>query len=195
MAGFLSSGCGQAPGILSWWRSTSVRLPNPTFPVWRVGSRRTTCRSGGADPSDLERVQAKYLPRIHDEEPTEVLVITLGRRHRRHPAVPPQRLPGLGWHGRRDRAGVRTLRRHRLPHIGERVHLGRGLGTQSIEQFTDRLFADWSDIEEVVVTPQAANRPSCRAFGKAGYALRWTGRLDSDDPADSGVTALYTRRR
>lgn len=33
------------------------------------------------DPSDLERVQATYLPHsIHREEPTEVFVITLGCR-------------------------------------------------------------------------------------------------------------------
>lgn len=147
------------------------------------------------DPSEFERVQAKYLPRIHDEEPTEVFVITLGAED--IGVIQRYRLSDFpAWDGTVAGTGLAFEHSAGIDYlIGERVHLGRGLGTQSIEQFTDRLFADWSDIEEVVVTPQAANRPSCRALEKAGYALRWTGRLDSDDPADSGVTALYTRRR
>lgn len=79
--------------------------------------------------------------------------------------------------------------------IGEPDHVGLGIGTQAVRRFTRRPFAEWPDIEDVVVTPQTANLASCRVLEKAGYELTWTGVLDSDDPADAGVASLYVRHR
>lgn len=33
------------------------------------------------------------------------------------------------------------------------------------------------------------------ALEKSGYTLAWIGRLDSDDPADDGSSAIYVRHR
>lgn len=46
----------------------------------------------------------------------------------------------------------------------------------------------------IVVTPQQANRASCRVLEKAGYKLKWAGLLDADDPADAATAVLYVRR-
>lgn len=147
------------------------------------------------DGSDLEQLRTKYLPRIRCEEPTEVFVITddeddIGIIQRYRLADYPDWDETVARTGLvfADAAGIDYL-------IGDVSCTGRGLGTRAIEEFTALLVADWPDIEQVVVTPQQANRASCRALEKAGYTLRWTGRLDSDDPADAGTTALYVRNR
>jgi aminoglycoside 6'-N-acetyltransferase len=145
--------------------------------------------------SSLEHLRKKYLPRIHGREPTEVFVIVLDahdigiiQRYRLN-AYPPGdgEVAGTGLAFPRG-AGIDYL-------IGVPEHVGRGIGTQLIQDFTELLFADYTDVEQVVVTPQHANGASCRVLEKAGYSLRWTGQLDSDDPTDSGTAALYVRDR
>lgn len=164
------------PGLAGWLNEDHVRE------WWRDGS-------------DLEQLRTKYLPRIHREEPTEVFVITddqddIGIIQRYRLADYPDwdgTVAGTGL-AFADAAGIDYL-------IGDVSRTGGGLGTRAIEKFTAQLLSDWPDIGQVVVTPQQANRASCRALEKAGYTLRWTGRLDSDDPADAGTTALYVRNR
>jgi RimJ/RimL family protein N-acetyltransferase len=46
-------------------------------------------------------------------------------------------------------------------------------------------------VTSIVVTPQEANRASCRVLEKSGYRLVWTGMLDSDHPSDAGTAAMY----
>ena len=79
--------------------------------------------------------------------------------------------------------------------IGVAEHTGRGVGTEAIAAFTDRLFAEYGDVQTIVVTPQRANRASCRALEKSGYEFVWVGRLDSDDPADADDAAIYVKHR
>lgn len=79
--------------------------------------------------------------------------------------------------------------------IGVHDLIGRGIGAEMIAAYSDDLFAAYPDVGVIVVTPQASNRASCRVLEKAGYGLRWTGRLDSDDPGDVGPAALYTLGR
>lgn len=64
-----------------------------------------------------------------------------------------------------------------------------------IGAFSADLFAAHPDIEVIVVAPQAANRASCRVLEKAGYERVWTGMLDSDDPSDAGLAAVYRLER
>ncbi len=164
------------PMVCGWLRAEHVRR------WWRA-------------PHDIEAVRAKYLPRILGDEPTEVFIastagapVGLIQRYRfaddgtweATVAGSELVLPAA--------AGIDYL-------IGVAAATGRGLGTAMILSFTGRLFDDDNDVQTIVVTPQLANRASCRVLEKAGYRLAWVGRLDSDDPSDDGDSALYVRHR
>jgi aminoglycoside 6'-N-acetyltransferase len=147
------------------------------------------------DPDAADDVVAHYLPRILGIDPTEMFVIV--------------------WEGR----DIGMLQRYRLDDnpdwecslapsrlsfgiaagidyaIGVPELIGRGIGSTAIAAFSAEVFKRHPDVERIVVTPQAANRASCRILEKAGYALTWTGVLDSDDPADAGQAALYILNR
>ena len=144
---------------------------------------------------DIEDVRAKYLPRILGEEPTEVFIastaagpVGLIQRYRftdhgtwaATVAGTDLVLPAA--------AGIDYL-------IGVAAATGRGLGTEMISTFTARLFDDHTDVQTIVVTPQRANRASCRVLEKSGYRLVWVGRLDSDDPSDAGDSSVYVTHR
>lgn len=147
------------------------------------------------DPSAPNRVEQKYGPRIAGTSPTEMFVVEfLGRpigfaqRYllRDHPDwARTLAHTGLSFD---EAAGIDYAIGH--PHL-----IGRGLGSELIERFTASLLHDHPDATEIVVTPQTANRGSCRVLDKAGYELRWTGRLESSDPGDEGLAALYSFRR
>jgi len=147
------------------------------------------------DPSAPERVREKYLPCIRGDDPTNMYVIMCDGqgvgliqcyRVGDHPGWA-KTIAGSGL-AFPSAAGIDYL-------IGERHLVGQGIGSTVIGAFTDFLFAADPDVERIVVTPQAANRASCRVLEKAGYDLVWTGMLDSDDPSDAGLAALYVRTR
>lgn len=147
------------------------------------------------DSSDLATVRQKYLPRIHGNEPTEVFVIVndetdIGIIQRYRLGNYPEWQSTVAASGLTfsNPAGIDYL-------IGEAEHIGRGTGSRAIGRFTETLFADYPDVDMIVVTPQQANRASCRVLEKAGYKLEWAGLLDSDDPADVDTAALYVRHR
>lgn len=157
--------------------------------------RRDHVRRWWSDPSTLADVAAKYLPRIRGEEPTEVFIVSLddvdiGMIQRYRIADHPEWLTILGAVGfdATAAAGIDYL-------IGEPDRISRGVGTEMIRAFTERLFADLPDVSCIAVTPQAANTASCRVLEKAGYHLVWSGDLESDDPSDEGESALYVRER
>lgn len=79
--------------------------------------------------------------------------------------------------------------------IGEPELIGMGIGSAAIAAFTRFVLSRYPDVGCIVVTPQAANAASCRVLEKAGYECKWTGMLDSDDPADAGPAALYVMDR
>ena len=156
------------------------------------------CSSGGVGRIRLSnRFRKKYLPRIHGDgahrgvrhraTTTTTSAIIQRYRLRAHP----------GWNGTvaGDGAGRPGRGRDRLPHRRGRPGRARGRAHESYRNFSEQLFADYPDVDHIVVTPQQANRASCRVLEKAGYELRWTGQLDSDDPADAGTAALYLQRR
>lgn len=164
----------------------------PTLAGWLDA---THVREWWRDSADLEHVRRKYLPRIRGEEPTEVFVIVhegddigIIQRYRLR-AYP-------GWSGAVAGTGLAFPEAAGIDYlIGESAHVGRGVGTSAISAFTERLWTDYPDVQVVVVTPQQANRPSCRVLEKAGYQPLWIGILDSDDPSDSGPAVLYASDR
>ena len=147
------------------------------------------------DPSAPDRVDAKYGPRLRPETNTEMFVIDLFG----HPIGFVQRYllrDHPDWARTLTATGLAFERAAGIDYaIGDPRFTGRGLGSALIGDFVDRLFDDHPDVNEVIVTPQAANRASCRVLEKAGFSSRWTGRLASSDPGDAGTAALYVRTR
>jgi RimJ/RimL family protein N-acetyltransferase len=65
----------------------------------------------------------------------------------------------------------------------------------AVGRFSLLVFDAYPEVEQIVVTPQAANRASWGVLEKVGYRRVWTGMLDSDDPADAGPAAMYVLDR
>jgi len=162
----------------------------PTVARWLAAPH---VREWWREPSSVEAVRAKYLPRIRGDVPTRVFIAGHGDeaigliqsyRIADHPEWADSlrstvlELP--------DAVGIDYL-------VGDPCLVGRGIGFAMVEAFTDLVFATYPDVDRIVVTPQAANRSSCRVLEKAGYELRWTGALPSDHPSDAGDAALYVK--
>ncbi|MGQ0431624.1 MAG: GNAT family N-acetyltransferase [Microthrixaceae bacterium] len=147
------------------------------------------------DPTAPENVEVKYLPRIQGLEPTEMRIILwegreVGMIQRYlmddHPDWERSLAPsGVTFYAA---AGIDYV-------IGVPNLVGQGVGSAAVSAFSADVFARYPGVGQIVVTPQAANRASCRVLEKAGYRLEWTGMLDSSDPADSGPAAVYVLRR
>lgn len=148
------------------------------------------------DPSAADQVEQKYLPSINGLEPTEMMIILWSGaevgmiqcyRMRDHSDWEHtlESSTGLIFGAA---AGIDYL-------IGVPDLVGRGIGSAAVAAFSAEVFARYPEVNQIVVTPQEANRASCRVLEKAGYTLRWRGTLDSDDPADAGTAALYVLDR
>jgi RimJ/RimL family protein N-acetyltransferase len=79
--------------------------------------------------------------------------------------------------------------------IGDGGRCGRGVGSAAIAEFTTLVFDLYAEVEVIVAVPQAANRASCWALERAGFALVEERDLGSDDPSDAGISAIYALRR
>lgn len=79
--------------------------------------------------------------------------------------------------------------------IGESDNCGRGLGTALVAALCARALALFPEVTGIVSAPQADNRASRRVLEKNGFRLLDVRELDSDDPGDSGPSALYLRER
>lgn len=152
------------------------------------------------DPADVQAVRAKYLPRITGEEPTEVFVVSVTR-----PSSEPAPVGIIQRYRFADYGSwAATVAGTDLAYpnaagidyfIGAHDQTGRGVGTAMIKAFSEKLFVDCPDVDTIVVTSQDANRASRRALEVAGYSHVWIGTLDSDDPSDAGLSAIYVRYR
>ncbi|MFZ6005042.1 MAG: GNAT family N-acetyltransferase [Actinomycetota bacterium] len=150
------------------------------------------------DPSAPDRVEEKYLPRIRGEEATEMLVVLwdgaeVGMIQRYlmsdHPDWVRSLAPvGLAIDDPSTVAGIDYA-------IGVPDLIGGGIGSRVVADFSHDLFLRHRAVDKIVVTPQAANRASCRVLEKAGYELVWTGMLESSDPSDAGPAAVYVLTR
>jgi aminoglycoside 6'-N-acetyltransferase len=68
--------------------------------------------------------------------------------------------------------------------IGEPDRVGRGVGTEMITRFVDRIWAEEPATTHVVVPVCSANDASWRALTKAGFRLVARAELDPDNPID-----------
>jgi RimJ/RimL family protein N-acetyltransferase len=147
------------------------------------------------DPSAPEHVAEKYRPCIRGTEKTDVFIMTsddtaIGMiqsyRIEDHP----------GWAAAIRPSGLHFPAAAGIDYLlGEPNLIGRGIGTAAIGAFTQLVFDRYTDVDCIVVTPQAANHRSCRVLEKNGYTCEWIGHLDSNDPGDRDTAALYIKRR
>lgn len=79
--------------------------------------------------------------------------------------------------------------------IGQGRHRGHGIGSAAIAMFTALVFGLYPDVDVIVSVPQKDNRASCRALEKAGFALLSERELDTGDPSDAGISAIYRLAR
>ncbi|MBV8951173.1 MAG: GNAT family N-acetyltransferase [Actinobacteria bacterium] len=156
-----------APHVFEWWR----------------------------EPSEMEAIEARYGPCVDGADPTEVFVVEADaepigfvQRYRIDDDPDWRRSLAATSVDARGAAGIDYL-------IGVEDLTGRGVGPQMIRQFVDETFREQPDLSSIVVAVQQGNRRSWRALEKAGFARRWSGTLDSDDPSDDGPSHLYVRRR
>jgi RimJ/RimL family protein N-acetyltransferase len=178
------------------WPAVAFRsLTEADLPAVARWLREVHVQEWWKDPSAPERVREKYLPRILGNDPTDMYVVMfdghdIGLIQSYRVGDHPRWADTIAGSGLvfPSAAGIDYF-------IGERDYVGHGIGSAAIRAFTDLVFAAYPDVDEIVVTPQADNRASCRVLVKAGYELVWTGMLDSDDPSDSGLAALYRRTR
>ena len=79
--------------------------------------------------------------------------------------------------------------------IGVPERCGHGLGTAIIAAFCDLVFSLYPDIDGIAAVPQAANTPSRRVLEKNHFQLVDVRHVESDDPGDAGLAAIYVRPR
>lgn len=119
---------------------------------------------------DLEAARAKYAPRIEGREPCHVFVIV--REGRAIGWIQWYRWADYPEHAARlgatvSEAGIDLA-------IGDREHVGRGVGSRAIRAFVEQIvFADTA-ITGCVSDPEEANVRSVRAFEKAGFVVTRT---------------------
>ena len=144
----------------------------------------------GSEPMTAADVELKYGPRADGTDPTRVFAIELAGqpvgiiqcyRHADYAAW--DRAVGIA-----AAAGIDYL-------VGEPAQCGRGVGTAAIACLAPRVFGFYPEIAAIVAVPQAANHPSRRALEKAGFRLVAERKLDSDDPSDAGLSAVYALTR
>jgi aminoglycoside 6'-N-acetyltransferase len=142
-------------------------------------------------------IEERYGPGVDGLDPTELFVIELGdravgliQRYRFddnpewRAALAPAGTPGAAF-------GIDYL-------IGEERDIGSGLGQRVIGDFIARSWDRYPDVVAVVaavVGVDADNRRSWRALEKAGFQRAWTGRVESEDPSDQGVSHVYVLPR
>lgn len=147
------------------------------------------------DPSDLDAVEAKYLPCIRGDDPTAIFLIISGDT----PVglIQSYRLVDEpDWSHSLEATGVEVGAAAGIDYfIGEVDVVGRGIGSAAIVAFTAEVYRRYPDVDQIIVTPQLANRASCRVLEKAGYKIAWTGQLESDHPSDADTAALYVHHR
>ncbi|MET0421014.1 MAG: GNAT family N-acetyltransferase, partial [Acidimicrobiia bacterium] len=170
-------------------------LSEDDFPALATWVQAEHVQEWWRDDGSLDAVREQYGPCVTGIDPTEVFVIVsggedLGIVQRYRVAAHSE------WRDTLERTGLALPDAAGLDYlIGVPSRIGQGIGTEAVARCSALTFADWLDIERIVVTPQAANRASCRVLEHAGYALRWTGQLESSDPSDFGPSALYVLER
>ncbi|HEX4787757.1 MAG TPA: GNAT family N-acetyltransferase [Actinospica sp.] len=138
-----------------------------------------------ADTS-TEALVARYGPSIDGADPTKHFLITVdgeptgfGETYLHADEPDWDRTVGLP-----NVAGIDYL-------IGRPEECGRGLGTRIVGAFCDLVFNLYPGIAGIASVPQAANPASRRVLEKNGFRLVDVRMVESDDPGDAGLAAIY----
>lgn len=166
-------------------------LTRADFPMLREWLGEPHVRAWWREPvPDAEGMERGYGPAIDGTDPARCWIILAdgapvgfiqGYRHADEPAW--DRAVGIP-----DAAGLDYL-------IGPPDRTGQGIAPAAIRACAARLLDLHPDVATVVGVPQRDNRASCRALEKAGFVLVREADLESDDPSDSGVSAIYAYAR
>ena len=166
-------------------------LTRADFPLLREWLNEPHVRAWWRGPApELADVEREYGPSVDGAEPTLCRVILAGGEPAgliqgyRHDDYPDWDLAV----GVPDALGVDYL-------IGPPDRRGRSVAPAAIAAFARELLALHPDLAVVVAVPQLANRASCRALEKAGFAFSRVTGLDTDDPSDIGPAAVYVYAR
>jgi len=165
-----------------------TRRDLPLLGAWVV--REHVARWWPKSDASIAALDAYYGPAIDGADPTLLYVVLAdgvpvgfgqAYRHADHPdwdrAVG---IPGVG--------GIDYL-------IGEADRCGKGLGTAVVAALCEHSFSVFPDVAGIVAVPQAANLASRRVLEKNGFRLLDVRELDSDDPGDAGLSAVYLLER
>jgi aminoglycoside 6'-N-acetyltransferase len=150
-----------APHIATWWR----------------------------EHCDFPAVEARYGPAIDGTDPTELLIVEIGR-------VP---VGFAQWYLVDDDPAWRRTLPEVAPSpavgidylIGPESLVGRGLGPAILIALAQSTWERHPDAASIVVDVDQGNRRSWRALEKAGFRRAWSGVLASDDPSDAGPNHVY----
>ena len=78
--------------------------------------------------------------------------------------------------------------------IGESELIGSGIGTRVIAEFVRNLFADYDDVDTIVVDVEHSNVASWRALEKVGFMRVWVGAFPPGRP-DGSLSYVYALGR
>lgn len=166
-------------------------LRRTDFPLFRDWLAAPHVRTWWPDePLTVEGIEQSYGPCVDGTDPTRMFLVELdgepvGMFQCYRHADNPDWDRAIGIPGA---VGIDYL-------IGELDRCGKGLGTAAMAMFTSQVFELYPDVDTIVAAPQRANRASCRILEKTGFQLRYERILDSGDPADFGVSAVYALAR
>jgi aminoglycoside 6'-N-acetyltransferase len=169
-------------------------LERSDFPRLSTWLWRPHVKQWWADDPDPPSVERRYGPVVDGTDPTEVFIVEVDGR----PAGVVQSYrfaDNPGWRRSLEPSGehVHAVGIDYL--IGDETLVGIGAGPTMIGLFVDAIWGRLSDVDEIVVAVQQANRASWRALEKAGFERTWAGTIVSDDPGDAGPSYVYARRR
>ena len=145
-----------------------------------AGLAPPTCTDGDETDSTSRTFAGSTFRAVRGDEPTEVFVIVhnaedvgIVQRYRLGAYPASESTDARSGPTFSKAAGISYL-------IGIAEQIGRGTGSRAIERFTEMLFDDDLDGDEIVVTPQEVSRGSCQVLEKAGDEPKRVGPLDSD---------------
>jgi aminoglycoside 6'-N-acetyltransferase len=135
-------------------------------------------------PAEIDRVRAKYLPRIEQREPTQMWIAEID-----------EEAGGLLQsylhvdYSEHDRC-VGVAEAVGIDYLIAGPHRGRGRGRVVLRAFADWTLAHHPDASNCVATPAQANEASWRALEHAGFS-----RVGECHPPDEPLAYVYVRGR
>lgn len=140
-------------------------LTRSDFPLLQKWFAEPHVKEWWHDDFDADEVEAKYGPRVDGTEPTHVYIILQNTK-------PIGLIQWYLWADYPDHAGQlgaeNTAAGMDLA-IGEKEHVGKGIGSVVIHEFIRKIIFNDSAATAVITDPEEQNSRSLRAFKKAGF--------------------------